>query len=344
MLAGAKYSETEQPTKPVEAGFRLLSDRGAVPRTSISTADNHLPCFVSTQITLIPLLINFSLCYTSRMKSLILFLAIALLLSACNMFAPPASQQTLQAERDTRATEVAIARETATPQADRLALTMEAAQTSVSRAAAQTTRIAATLLALGTPFVDIRFITPQPLSTNDPINPDISIGSDSNVQPIIPVQPTIIGQGGAQGNTALDTTPDTIPATEVTPDLNTPNLVNLTVTDTVGADDCAVGNVTAFTPAASGVYIVAQANNLTPNNRLVARWLREDVEQIFYEWSPGFNIASGCIWFNMPTSDVDFAAGNWSVQLELDGQPVGASLPFTVSDGATTDVMTEGSG
>jgi len=288
------------------------------------------------------LLIKFCLCYTNPMKLIAFLLTLPLLVSACNMFAPPASQQTLQAERDTRGTEVARARETATPQADRLALTMEAAETSVSRAAAQTTRIAATLLALGTPFVDIRFVTPQTLPTIDPINPNISTGSDSNVQPIIPVQPTIIGQGGAQGNTAIDNPRPTAVIAESTADPSAPSLINLTVTDAVGADDCAIGSMTTFSPQSSGVYLVAQANNLTPNSRLTARWQRDGVEQIYYEWSPGFVIESGCIWFNMPASDVDFSAGNWSVQLELDGQPVGAAVPFFVSDSETTDGMTEG--
>ena len=273
-------------------------------------------------------------------RFLLITLALAVLAAAgCNMFAPPAANQTLSAERDTAVTMVAQARASATPGMDRLAVTSEAAITSVARSAAQSTRIAATLFALGTPFVDIRFITPEA-----PTQAAVQPGNSGSSGPPA-VLPTVIGQGSAQGNATLQAPPaPTQPGAEVTADPsnpNTPALVNAVITDRVGSDDCAVGSVADFSPSALGVYVVATAQNIPSGSQFTARFLRDGVEQVFYTWSPGFNIASGCIWFYMPTSDVDFSADNWSAQIEMNGAVAVQPIAFTVGGG---DAMTEGGG
>jgi hypothetical protein len=265
--------------------------------------------------------------------------------AGCNMFAPPAANQTLAAERDIAGTQVAAARASATPAADRLSVTAEAAQTSVARSAAQSTRISATLFALGTPFVDIRFITPEAPTQPAVVAP--GSGGNQVIGGPPAVQPTVIGQGSAQGNATLQgPPPPTLPAAQVTSDPNDssgPQLVNLVITDRVGADDCAVGSMSSFEPNALGVYIVATALNIASGSQLTARFLNDGIEQVFYNWSPDFNITQGCIWFYMPASDVPFTAGNWSAQLELNGAPAGAPVLFTVSGGdAAADTMPGG--
>ncbi len=268
-------------------------------------------------------------------RRLIPLIALVLLATAgCNMFAPPAANQTLAAERDFAGTQVAEARASATPAADRLSVTVEAAQTGVARSASQSTRIAATLFALGTPFVDIRFITPE-APTQAAIPGSGGSGQAAGGPPA--VQPTVIGQGSAQGNATLLGQPaPTLPGAEVTtapanPDV--PALLNAVTTDRVGADDCAVGSVTDFASNALGVYVVATARNVPAGSQLTARFLNDGVEQVYYDWSPNFNINEGCVWFYMPASDVPFTAGSWSAQLELNGAPAGSPVPFTVSGG-----------
>jgi hypothetical protein len=68
----------------------------------------------------------------------------------------------------------------------------------------------------------------------------------------------------------------------------------------VGADDCPTNTTTVFPTNAAGVYVSALAFNLSPNNAIVSRWQREGVEVVNYDWSPGFDIEQGCIWFYMP--------------------------------------------
>jgi hypothetical protein len=258
-------------------------------------------------------------------------------LSACNMFAPEAGQQTLSADRDRLGTQVAIARQTATPINDRLSVTLEGALTAVARSHAQTTRIAATLQALGTPFVDNRFITPAALDdlAPDANQPGLNVPLAASQQPVIPVvQPTIIGQGAAQGN-ASDLAPPTPTAIVQAPDGATlePSAFGLTdvvTAQAVGADDCAVSPTSSFPMGTEGIYVVARAQNLTPANVLTARFLLNGVEQVFYTWSPSFTITQGCIWFYMPASDVASLMGAWTAQIDIDGA-AGVQVPFTVA-------------
>lgn len=256
----------------------------------------------------------------------------ALLLAGCNMFAPEASQQTLQAERDTRGTSVALAAQTATPQSQRYAITLESALTAVGRARIQTTSIAATMLALGTPFIDTRFITPMPPESGDSQQTQPQIGGSNDLGIVVPViQPTIVGEGGAQGNSTIVNPADFTPVPTLTTDPTLPTLTNIVTASGVGANDCASSVVSDFPTTASGVYVVATAVNLSAGAQITAHFLREGVEQIFYTWSPSFNIPEGCIWFYMPAGDVSFSPGNWAVQFDLNGSPYGSPIPFTIS-------------
>ncbi|HYO89388.1 MAG TPA: hypothetical protein VER79_12115 [Candidatus Limnocylindrales bacterium] len=269
-------------------------------------------------------------------RRLIPLLTLVLLAAAgCNMFAPPPANQTLAAQRDFAGTQVADARASATPAVDLMSVTVEAAQTSVARSASQSTRIAATLFALGTPFVDIRFITPE-APTQPPVAPGGGSVPGAGGPPA--VQPTVIGQGSAQGNATLLAPPPAQPppGAEVTADpasAGGPALINGVITDRVGADDCAVGSMSSFAPNALGVYIVATAINIPSGSQLTARFLNDGIEQVFYDWTPNFNISEGCVWFYMPASDVSFTAGNWSAQIELNGPVALPPVAFTVTGG-----------
>lgn len=260
----------------------------------------------------------------------VLLLALA---SGCNFFAPPAAEQTRAANHAATATQMLAVRQTATAQADRLAITLEYAQTAVGAANAQSTRIAATLMATGMPPIDVRMITPL-FAT--PVPNDVrSENSNSAPPPVFAITP-IMSDSGAQGNSELLSPPTAAPVAEQTVDPDAPHLTDIVITQAVGADDCAVSPTSVIPTNAEGVYASAVAHNLTPGNVVVSRWSREGAEMVFYEWSPGFDIEEGCIWFYMPASDVDFSAGNWSVQLDLDGAPVGQPVSFTISGTAGT--------
>jgi hypothetical protein len=267
--------------------------------------------------------------YSMKRSHLLVTLLLAALASGCNFFAPPAAEQTRIADHAATATQIGGLRQTATVQADRLALTLEYAQTAVGAANAQSTRIAATLMATGMPPIDVRNITPL-FATPAPDDVRSEASNGSAPPPVFAITP-IISDSGAQGNSELLSPPTPAPITEQTIDPDAPHLTDIVITQAVGADDCAVNSTSVIPTNVEGVYVSAVAHNLTPTNVVVSRWSREGTEMVFYEWSPGFDIEEGCIWFYMPASDVDFTAGNWSVQLELDGSPVGTPAAFTLS-------------
>jgi hypothetical protein len=249
---------------------------------------------------------------------------LSILASGCNFFAPPAADQTQNADHAATVTQIANARQTATMLADHLAITLEYAQTAIRAVDAQSTRIAATLQATGM-LVDIRNITPL-LSTP---TPDGS-GGNNSAPPVFAITPVTSGEG-AQGNSTLQNQPSLTPVFTQTIDLSAPRLSDIVLTSAIGADDCPTSTTSVFPTNSEGVYVSAVAHNLTQSNVVTSRWSREGSEVVSYPWSPGFEIEEGCIWFYMPASDVDFSAGNWNVQLELDGVPSGQPVMFTVS-------------
>ncbi|MDL1901503.1 hypothetical protein FBR02_12100 [Anaerolineae bacterium CFX9] len=264
---------------------------------------------------------------------LIVMGAALMLSAACNFFAPEASQQTLSAERFVTATALVSIRSTATLQQDRYSATLEAVSTAIRQVEQQSTRMSATLMALGTPFIDPRFITPVAADGAEAAPPAPVMTSAAGV-------PVIVGQGGAQGNIPLipqspTPTPPTIVENVVaTPDPSQPNLINLAMAERVGADDCPVSPSSSFAAGAAGLYATATAVNLTPANIVTARWLRDGVQVVEYTWSPRSNIPRGCIWFYMPVEDAGgILSGNWTVNLDIDGRAVAGPLTFTVGAG-----------
>lgn len=268
----------------------------------------------------------------ARHPFLLSLTAILLLTAGCNMFAPPTAVQTLSADRLTQWTQVAALRATATAQTERLRVTLDFAQTAVSNAGVQSTRIAATMLANGTPFVDTRFITAEA-----PIPAAFATAPPGGTGPVVS-----LGQGGAQGNIPLQPPTPTPPPIQVnvaaTPDPTQPSLTGSVVAQSVGADDCAIAPAATFPTTVTELFVVAVAANLRAGSPISARWQREGVEQVRYDWTPDFDIQQGCIWFRMPASDVTLSAGNWGVQLDLNGQPVGTPIAFTLTGDAMSPI------
>ncbi|MCC6802526.1 MAG: hypothetical protein IT319_06560 [Anaerolineae bacterium] len=259
---------------------------------------------------------------------------IAALTSACNFFAQPGDLQTENLQNEVAQTQIAAVRATATVNADRLMVTLENAQTAVGNVDLQSTRIAATLVAAGMTFVDASSITvaaPTAAPDSGGVNPQIA-------NPLItPGVPQISSQGSAQGDRPLvQATPTHV--SQQSADPNAPSLTNLTLTDTVGSDDCAIGSTNQFTTSTTDIYVVATANNVQPDTTLSATFSLEGQVIQTYPWTPGFEIDGACIWFHLPSDEVTFTPGNWSVTLTVNGASVGAPLAFTIESSTPTEI------
>ncbi len=256
-----------------------------------------------------------------------------ILLSACNFFSQPVDLQTEGLQNEQAGTQIALVRASATVNADRMEVTLNSVQTAVGEVNLQSTRIAATLIAQGTPFIDGNLITPvvpteavQQQSAGSPIpqiaNPLLTPGSQANTVP------QVSGQGSAQGDSPLlpgtPTTPDQPPA-----DTGSAALSSIQLAAQVGGDDCPINPTTSFTDADTDIYVTANAN-IAANATLTASFALNGQEVKTYTWSPGFAVNGACIWFHMPSSEVAFTPGSWTVQLTVDGAAVGAPIAFTI--------------
>jgi hypothetical protein len=265
---------------------------------------------------------------------------LALILGACNFFAPETSVQLLEEENKAYSTQIAEVRASATAYSDRLLATEQIAQTAVRAVDQQSTRIASTLIARGTAIVDASGIiplTPTPL----PIEVVIEGASAANNPVINPqlITPVVTNDGAARGSVFVASTPAVTPLPQVEaavsspapPDPDQPTLTAVQLSSSVGADDCAVNPTTSFSTAAASIYVSARARNLTPAHVVTSRWFYNGAQQVSYDWSPPRRVDDACIWFYITPAATAFSAGTWSVDLLIDGSLI-ASASFNIAD------------
>jgi hypothetical protein len=234
------------------------------------------------------------------------------------------NENALMTEVAIKGTEIEGIRQTATAEADRMLITVEHAQTEISFVQAQGTYLASTLVATGFDLASISNLAP--IATTPAL-----VGA-SNPQPTSNLAP-ITTQEASIGGTPIPVTPFTITPTNPAP----PRLSNIVLAEGVGQDDCALNTVTQFTTETTAIYVVATASNVQPGTTITSRWQSPLNQQVAFDFKPDFYIEEGCVWFFIEPVDFDstalsFSAGSWTVSLEINGQAVGAPLPFTVLD------------
>lgn len=244
---------------------------------------------------------------------------LALTLCACNFFAPAPPDQSQIDARQTLVVTMEQLRQAATREHDRLLVTQEAIQTAVREVELANTRTAVTMIALGMPLVDAAQITPAA-----PDSLPAAAGNDA--------QPVIVTPGGsAQTSPNANSTDQAVPTPAAPSDPNTPYLTNVATTEQVGTDDCAVSLSSSFASTTPGVYAVATAFNLTTQNVITYRWLRDGVEIWVDTWSPAGTTNGQCIWYYVTPAEIEFVPGNWSVEILIDGSAVAPSVTFTIT-------------
>ena len=250
----------------------------------------------------------------------IITIGLTLLISACS---GNEAQQTLVAENATLSTQIVELRTTATFQADQLKQTQEYIETIVPKANRLRDELASTLQAAG---IDV---TAAPVQANPSFSLATAPATSSanfNVQP-----PSIIVQGTSVDLSAqFNGTPD--PGSPlVTPTIGQPMLFNLVTAAGVGSNDCALASVTDFPSDTKQIYVVATAANITAGTTLGAQWYLGDTLVTKQEFAPKDDINNNCIWFYAEPVDFPFAAGNYRVDLLINGAPVtGAQASFTI--------------
>lgn len=241
-----------------------------------------------------------------KYASALVWLLMALLAAACSGGSSN-TELTLVAQNLALATQIADVRSTATVEADRLRVTAVYIETAVAQSQTQNQRLSATIQALGGNSALVAPISAS-LTPAFGANP---AGAEATVDAAMPA--------GDQTAAAATSTP------------RTPALFNAVTARGVGANDCALASVTSFTTADTNIYIVATASNITPGTMLASRWYLEGSQVIAHDFTPDFAIDQNCVWFYIDSTETAFTPGNWTVQLEINGQPAGEPVAFTIS-------------
>ncbi len=196
-------------------------------------------------------------------------------------------------------TQIAALRETATVGSERLEVTIEYMATRAAFAGRQRQELEATLGTRGTPLPG-------------------GIGGPTGTPFPLP-------------GTVFPTVPAQVIAQPVQQTSDRPRLTDIVMASSVRDNDCASQPRFGFQTDAERIYIVATAWNIPANTLLSARFVISGRESLL-DWRPRSPINGNCIWFYIEQSDLPFVAGNWSVQLEIDGQPASGALTFSIQD------------
>jgi len=250
---------------------------------------------------------------------------LAILLSACAPPPDPALGLTAAAQYPILATSAAIARTTATFEADRRAVTRIAALDVLARASQRQSRLVNTLEALDLPRPDVSLITPAAPATSA-IRATPTLDRISGVGGITLAAPTL------DPNLTPTFTP---PPTEVLPPTHTlspdaPRLAGVVTSTGVDSNDCPLSPTSIFNTATPQIYVAATAFNLAPGDVVGSLWLKDGAEVAFYEFAPDFEINGACIWFFVDQSDFTFTTGSeYRIDVTINNNIV-QMLTFTI--------------
>ncbi|XWX04289.1 hypothetical protein VZO05_01790 [Aggregatilineales bacterium SYSU G02658] len=238
-------------------------------------------------------------------------------LAACASTADPA----INAQRDAAATQLAILAGTATAEMAELRTTADYVSTRASLAATRGAFLELTLVARGTPQEVIRQFQSSMMASLVTLTPT-------------PAPALVIEADVASGQPEIIVTPLALPTPEALPtaDPDAPQYADIVTATGVGNDDCALNITSEFTPQSSAIYVVARARNIAPGTQLSSQWTANGQPVVSYDFTPNFEIRDACIWFFVTPSEVAFTAGEWSVQLAINGVPNGSPARFTIRD------------
>lgn len=259
--------------------------------------------------------------FTLKMKSIYaVILLLAGAVSACSAITPEDPAATLRAQREGYVSEATSIAQALDAQGTQVAATAAAAENYVVQVEARNQMLLATLRAAMPP-------TQQIVGQGDP-------NAETN-RPDWSASPAPAGQG-------INATPaaggDPASGTGTGAAGSTVSGITFTSIDTAltvrSADDCAETVTRAFAADVQRVYVTARALNMTAGTQMSVQWTYEGEPDFSESFTVGVNDDDFCLWFFIePTGDV-LSAGNWSVQLSANGQPIEPAVSFTIGSGA----------
>jgi len=98
-------------------------------------------------------------------------------------------------------------------------------------------------------------------------------------------------------------------------------------------DGCALDTTTTFMSNESFIYITARAYNISAGAVMSAAWSYNGaVVYALDSFTVEQNDDDFCLWFYIDPASVPFSVGQWSVQLLMNGTPVGQPVNFVIEE------------
>lgn len=232
-----------------------------------------------------------------------LYAGLALLLSACGIFNSEDVPATLSVQNAAYATEIAEISTSAALEGTQAAATLDSARTQTAQLESVNVQLLATVAAGATP-TQARIVSVETGGSSQSV---VSEGGMAATQ-----SPNVVG--GDIGNAQI---------TQVA-----------TASSIRAADGCADVVQSSFS-ASSGerIYVTAVAQNLRAGMRVEGNWFNGATLAATTDWVVPQDYGQLCIWFFISAAETPglvLQAGQWSVTLLINGQPVGNTVSFTV--------------
>jgi len=274
----------------------------------------------------------------NRFSRTLIIAIISLVVTACAQ--DTNLSNTLEANHAAGGTQIADLRTTATVQAARAQITVDAVDTQAALAATQGRFLESTLADLGTPEAFFQTqraeilgnsATPIPtqlatqlLSEND--------SDDMGDSQLLPTSPPV-----TRFAPILTVTPTPFNDTNIEATTTGTQFGQMTVGETytatgAGDDGCGAGITATFGMDVQEIYVITPANNIPANSvTFSAIWQREG-QPIgpVYDYTPDFAADELCIWLFVDPTDFEFTPGSYSVQVQVNGQDVNPPVTFTI--------------
>lgn len=264
------------------------------------------------------------------MKSLLLLSTLIFILSAC---ATTESSLTLEANHAIAGTQVADLRITASVQAARAETTLDFMGTRASLGATQSSYLELTLIATGFPADSIATQRQVILGNTATPRPTLTLPAETSNQVIETSAPMLeTFTPTVPGVTLNAPQPTATTFIQASPDPNGLRFGNLVTATGAGDTGCGTGVSSIFAAGVPEIYVILPVFNITANEvTFAARWQR-DGQAIgpVYDFSPDFDAEELCIWFFVDETDFEFLPAQYSVTIDVNGQPATNPAPFII--------------
>lgn len=101
------------------------------------------------------------------------------------------------------------------------------------------------------------------------------------------------------------------------------------------SDDCADGTQTQFASNSQRIYVTARALNIKQGTQMTVEWDFNGTKVANDSYTIPRDDNDFCFWFYLDSSQITFSAGQWSVRLFANGNPIGAPVTFTIVEAGT---------